>query len=96
MSRGTAIAAGVGATKALDATWRASTGRRPPTKAENPEIAEREALIWAGLSGMAYGLAKTYAARRAARYWVRSTGELPPGMAETAGPGDKQKVKKAK
>jgi hypothetical protein len=34
------------------------------------------------LSGMAIGVAKTYATRRAAQYWVKSTGELPPGMTE--------------
>jgi Protein of unknown function (DUF4235) len=77
-----ALVAGLATTRALDATWRTATGRKPPTKPESPEIAGREALLWAGLSGMAIGLAKTYATRRAAQYWVKSTGELPPGMAD--------------
>jgi hypothetical protein len=92
---GAAMVAGVATTKALDATWRTATGRKPPTKPENPDIANREALIWAGLSGAAYGLSKTYFTRRAARYWVRSTGKLPPGMDENASLGDKTKVKHA-
>jgi hypothetical protein len=77
-----ALVAGLATTRALDATWRTATGRKPPTKPESPEIAGREALLWAGLSGMAIGVAKTYATRRAAHYWVKSTGELPPGMTD--------------
>jgi hypothetical protein len=77
-----ALIAGLATTRALDATWRTATGRKPPTKPESPEIAGREALLWAGISGMAIGVAKTYATRRAAQYWVKSTGELPPGMTD--------------
>jgi hypothetical protein len=92
---GVAVVAGLATTKALDATWRTATGKKPPTKPENPDIANREALLWAGISGTAYGLTKTYFTRRAARYWVRSTGKLPPGMEEKASAKDKQKVKNA-
>jgi hypothetical protein len=92
---GVAVVAGLATTKALDATWRTATGKKPPTKPENPDIANREALLWAGISGAAYGLTKTYFTRRAARYWVRSTGKLPPGMEEKASAKDKQKVKNA-
>ncbi len=81
---GSALAAGVAAARALDLIWHTATGRRPPSTPESPDIAHREALVWAALSGMAIGVAKTYATRRAARYWLRSTGELPPGMAERA------------
>jgi hypothetical protein len=82
LGSGSALLAGLAVARALDATWRTATGRRPPTKPESPEIAGREALLWAGLSGMAIGVAKTYATRRAAQYWVKSTGELPPGMTQ--------------
>ena len=67
MGTGAAVAAGLAMTRALDATWRTATGRQPPTKPENPQIADREALLWAALSGLAIGVAKTYATRRAAR-----------------------------
>jgi hypothetical protein len=86
------VVAGIATTKALDATWRTATGRKPPTKPENPEIASREALVWAAVSGMVMTVAKTYATRRAANYWVRSFGELPPGMKAT--PEQEQKLKK--
>jgi hypothetical protein len=76
------LAGGIATTKALDATWRTATGRKPPTKPENPAITSRDALLWAALSGMALGLTKTYVTRRAAIYWVRSFGRVPPGMDE--------------
>jgi hypothetical protein len=81
---GSALAAGVAAARALDIVWATATGRKPPSTPDSPEIAQREALVWAAISGMAIGVAKTYATRRAARYWLRSTGELPPGMADNA------------
>ena len=43
---------------------------------------------------MAMGVAKTYATRRAAHYWVRSTGDLPPGMREKATKAEKKALKK--
>ena len=90
-----ALGAGLAASKALDATWKTATGRKPPTKPENPDIAGREALVWAAVSGMAIGVAKTFATRKLASYWVRSFGTLPPGMDDNATVEDKQKVKKA-
>jgi hypothetical protein len=94
LGSGSALVAGLAMTKALDATWQTATGRKPPTKPENPEITGREALLWAALSGMAIGVAKTYATRRAAQYWVRSTGELPPGMKDRATKADAKRMKK--
>jgi hypothetical protein len=93
-----ALVAGIATTRALEATWRTATGRKPPTKPESPEIAGREAILWAGLSGLAIGVAKTYATRRAAQYWVKSTGELPPGMAAKSADDakDKRAAKRAR
>ncbi|MBA2561193.1 MAG: DUF4235 domain-containing protein [Propionibacteriales bacterium] len=87
------MASGVVTMKALDATWHTATGRKAPTKPENPDIAGREALVWAAVSGMALGVARTYATRRAAQYWIRSFGTLPPGMDEGSA-ADKQKLRK--
>jgi Protein of unknown function (DUF4235) len=89
---GSALAAGVVAARVLDLIWATATGRKPPSTPESPDIAHREALVWAALSGMAIGVAKTYATRRAARYWLRSTGELPPGMADDASAADQQAI----
>jgi len=84
MGTGSAIAAGILTAKALDATWKTATGHAAPTKPEHPDIGTRESLAWAALSGMAIGVAKTYATRRAATYWLKSTGRLPPGMPKEA------------
>lgn len=80
MNTGTAVAAGLMTAKALDATWKTATGHKPPNKPEHPDVGGREAIAWAAVSGMAVGVVKTYASRRAATYWVKSTGRLPPGM----------------
>jgi len=92
LGTGSALAAGVASARMLDALWHAATGRKPPSTPESPDIAHREALVWAAVSGMAIGVAKTYATRRAARYWVRSFGELPPGMADDASLADKYEI----
>lgn len=80
MGTGSAVGASMITAKALNATWKTATGHPGPTKAEHPELGTREAIAWAALSGMAMGVAKTIATRRAAMYWVKSTGRLPPGM----------------
>lgn len=93
MGTASGLVAGIATTKALDAAWKTATGRKPPTKPDNPEIASREALLWAALSGMAMTVAKTYATRRAATYWVKSFGELPPGMKDKATKAQEKKLK---
>ena len=40
----------------------------------------REAVAWAAVSGALIGLARMFAARRAAGYYAKSTGHLPPGL----------------
>jgi hypothetical protein len=92
VATGSALLAGVAAARVLELLWAASTGRKPPSTPESPDIAQREAMVWAAVSGMAIGVAKTYATRRLARYWLRSTGELPPGMAEDASADDRRRI----
>jgi hypothetical protein len=46
----------------------------------------KEAVAWAMVSGALIGLARMAAARRAAGYYAKSTGHLPPGL----GKGDDQ------
>ena len=75
-----AAAAMVVTRQVLDKTWRLATGKPPPTNPEHPDVTVAEALAWAALSGVAVGVARMLAARQAANYWRRSTGQLPPGM----------------
>jgi hypothetical protein len=78
------LAATVGATmaarKALTATWKLSTGKQPPSNPEHPDVSLGEAAAWAVVSGVAVGLARMFATRKAADYYRRSTGHLPANL----------------
>jgi hypothetical protein len=72
------------ARKALNASWKAATGKQPPANPASPEVEMREALVWAAVSGTIVAVARMLATRRAAQYYARSTGHLPPGVADDA------------
>lgn len=80
MDRGSSVAAGLLATRAAAITWRAVTGKKPPTSGRHPEVSTREAVAWAMLGGGLIELVKVGVRRGTANYWVKSTGQLPPGM----------------
>jgi hypothetical protein len=74
------------AKKALNTGWKAATGKTPPANPADPDVEAKEAVAWAVVSGALIGLARMAAARRAAGYYAKSTGHLPPGL----GKGDDQ------
>ncbi|WP_370614243.1 DUF4235 domain-containing protein [Mumia sp. Pv 4-285] len=88
MDRTATIASGVLAAQGASLVWRAATGRKPPTDADsrNPDLATREAVTWAVLAGASAGVIKVVLNRQLVNYWVRSTGELPPGLLPTKFP----------
>jgi hypothetical protein len=75
-----AVMAAQAADSALTVIWRGATGSKPPTVPEDPETSMAEALGWAALSGAIIGVARMYATRRAAAYYVKSTGEMPKAL----------------
>ncbi|MDQ1600152.1 MAG: hypothetical protein QOD68_1626 [Actinomycetota bacterium] len=77
-----AILAGLAARKLLVTAWRRTTGNNPPANPAAPGTAWREAIPYALASGAAMGLARMLATRKAASYYRKSTGHLPPGMEE--------------
>ena len=87
------VAAAVGAAavakKMLDTTWRATTGKNPPANPADPDVDLWEAVTWAAVSGTAIALARMLAARKAADYYTRSTGHLPPGLEKDGQDADK-------
>src|SRR6059058_766401 len=89
------LAAGVlGATvarKTLTSSWRAATGKNPPANPADPDVDLWEAVMWAVASGVAVQLARMLATRKAANYYAKSTGHLPPGLGK-----DDQDKKSAK
>ncbi|UYM05260.1 DUF4235 domain-containing protein [Solicola gregarius] len=78
--KGSTILAGVVASQLSSMTWRAATGKKPPTSPKDPEVRLAEAVTWAALAGATIELSKILISRKAVDYWVRSTGELPPGV----------------
>jgi hypothetical protein len=75
-----ALGAAALARKAIDTTWKAATGKHPPENPADPDIQIGEAVAWAALTGALVALARMVAQRRAAGYYAKSTGELPPGL----------------
>lgn len=80
LSRVTEKASGTAGHKLVDASWRAATGKQPPAAPESPEIPLRESVAWTVLSTAGVAVVKTLATRRAAAYFERSTGDLPPAL----------------
>jgi Protein of unknown function (DUF4235) len=79
-SKGSTVLAGVIALRLTQTTWRLATHRKAPNDPEHPDVRAREAITWALLSGVTAELTKVVISRKTAQYWVRSTGNLPPGM----------------
>ncbi len=75
-----AIAAASVAKKGLNSSWRAATGKNPPANPADPDVGLAEAVMWAAVSGTLIGVARMLATRRAANYYTRSTGHLPPQL----------------
>ena len=75
-----ALTAAALAKKALNSSWRAATGKNPPQNPADPDVDVWEAVLWAAISGTIIGLARMLAQRKAASYYAKSTGELPPQL----------------
>jgi hypothetical protein len=80
MGLGATLGATVAARKAITATWKLATGKKPPSNPEHPDVSLGEAVTWAIASGVAVGLARMFATRAAADYYRRSTGHLPANL----------------
>ncbi|HET7431559.1 MAG TPA: DUF4235 domain-containing protein [Nocardioides sp.] len=75
-----ALGAAALAKKALDTGWKAATGKQPPENPADPDVRMAEAVAWAVVSGTFVALARMVAQRRAADYYRRSAGHLPPQL----------------
>jgi Protein of unknown function (DUF4235) len=75
-----ALLAAALAKKTLDAGWKAATGKRPPENPADPDVQMGEAIAWAVVSGTFVATARMLAQRRAANYYRRSAGHLPPQL----------------
>ena len=75
-----ALMAAAVAKKAIDKSWTLATGKKPPENPADPDVDVWEAVMWAAVSGTVIGLARMLAQRKAAGYYQRSKGELPPQL----------------
>ena len=76
-----AVLAGIAARKAMVTAWRVASGGNPPSNPAAPGTKWPKAG-YAVASGAVMGLARMLATRKAADYYRKSTGHLPPGMEE--------------
>jgi hypothetical protein len=75
-----ALGAAAIAKKVLDSGWRAATGKHPPENPADPDVQMGEAIAWAVVSGTIVAVARMLAQRRAAGYYKKSAGHLPPQL----------------
>ncbi len=75
-----ALGAAAMAKKGLNTSWKAATGKNPPANPADPDVDIWEAVTWAAVSGTLIALARMLATRKAASYYAKSTGHLPPGL----------------
>ncbi len=76
------LAAARGTTAGLNRIWQLGTGRKPPANPADPDVEVWEAIAWSVLTGAFVSLMRMFAQRRAANYYVKSTGELPAQLAK--------------
>ena len=70
------IVVGLAASKAVSTAWKLGSGGKPPKDGQGGYA---EVAVWAGVSAGAAAAARLFAERRAAAYWLKSTGYAPPG-----------------
>jgi len=70
------IVVGLVANKAVTTAWKLGSGGEPP---KGNKAGYVEVVTWAVASGASAAAAKRFAEQRAAKYWLKSTGNLPPG-----------------
>lgn len=80
MALASTTGATIAARKAITSSWKVATGKQPPQNPADPDVSIGEAVAWAVMSGVAIGVARMLASRRAAEYYRKSTGHLPPNL----------------
>ncbi len=87
MWNGVASGAAVGATMAtrplIERAWRVTFRSEPPGNPAHQDVAWRDALMWAVITGALVGVARLVAQRLAAGVWQKATGNYPEALAST-------------
>ncbi|MGL5864387.1 MAG: DUF4235 domain-containing protein [Dermatophilaceae bacterium] len=75
LGTGSAVIAGILATKVVDAVWAGAGQER--VNPQSPDAPLAKAVAYAALTGLAVSTAKTLMTRKAAQYYATSSGHLP-------------------
>jgi hypothetical protein len=81
---GFTLVVGLVTNKAVSTAWKLGSGGKPPKDGQGGYA---EVVSWAVASGAAAAAAKLFAERRAASYYLKSTGHPPPGYEQDATKG---------
>ena len=76
LGTGSAILAGIAATKVADKVWERA-GQDRSINPKDPDSPFMAALAYAALTGLAAGVAKTLVTRKAAKFYAKSAGHKP-------------------
>ena len=76
LGTGSAILAGIAATKVADQIWQ-KAGQDKAFDPKDPDSPFVAALAYAALTGLAAGVARTMATRKAAQFYAQSAGHKP-------------------
>lgn len=94
-SLGSALLGAVVAKKGLNSFWQKATGKNPPANPADPDVDVWEAVAWAAASGTVIALVRMMASRRAASYYIRSTGKIPGDLRRDDQDADKAPAQKS-
>lgn len=67
----------------VERTWRAVVGSGPPGNPAHEDVAWRDAILWALVTGAVVGLIRLVAQRSAAGAWQKVQGRYPESLAST-------------
>jgi hypothetical protein len=83
VATGSAIGAVVATRPLVERTWRQVVGSEPPGNPAHEDVAWRDAILWAVISGAVVGMIRLVAQRTAAGAWQRVRGDYPKALAST-------------
>lgn len=82
-----ASAVAVGAVAAskpmIERSWKVVTGSEPPGNPAHEDVAWRDAIMWAVITGAVIGLVRLVAQRSAAGAWNKARGHYPESLRST-------------
>lgn len=78
VAAGSAALVGMACRQALRRGWSVWRDEPPPDNPAAPDVSWKDALLWAGATGLVVGVGRVVARRGAASVWRSVTGRMPP------------------